>query len=133
MLFFRLQYYLKTVLPVYCISRKSLEIRSSVSQKVLRCLQPNFDSLSILSLSLIIQKVTSLGTSGRLQNRHLRKCCDYFRNFFKFTNPITPNLPQKSTCIESTLSPDIKSLATSGRLLTNTHYNVSRTNIFQAF
>ena len=73
MLFFLLQYYLLIVLSVYCISRKSLKIRSSVSQKVLRCLQPNFDSLSILPLSLIIQKMTLLGTSGRVQNRHLIK------------------------------------------------------------
>ena len=133
MLFFLLQYYLIIVLPVYCISRKSLEICSSVSQKVLRCLQPNFVSLSILPLSLIFQKMTSLGTSGRVQNRHLIKIMWQFSEFFlKFTNQLTPNLPQRLIYIKSTLSPNMTSLATSGRLLVNTHYNASRPNIFQA-
>ena len=133
MLFYLLQYYLIIALQVYCISRKSLKIRSSVSQKVLRCLQPNFDSLYIIPLSLIIQKMTSLGTSGRVQNRHLIKLCDDFQNFFlKFTNQITPNLPQWLICIKFTLIPDMTSLATSGRHLVNTRYNASRQNIFQA-
>ena len=73
MLFFLQQYYLIMVLPVYCISRKSLNIRSSESQKVLSCLPTNFDSLSTLPLSLLIRKMTSLGISGRVQNRHLIK------------------------------------------------------------
>ena len=90
MLFFLQHYYLIIVLPVYCISRKSLKIRSSVSQKVLRCLQPNFDGLSILPLSLIIQKMTSLDTSGRLQNRHFKINYVTIIGIFlgKFTNPI---------------------------------------------
>ena len=56
-----------------------------------------------------------------------------FSDFFlKFTNQLTPNFPQKSIYIKSTLSPDMMSLATSGRLLVNTRYNASRPNIFQA-
>ena len=130
MLFFILQLCLIRVLPVYCISRKSLKIRSSVSQKVLRCLQPNFDCLSTLPLSLIIQKWTSLGTSGRLQNRHLRKIMWLLSDFFKFTNSIglNLNLPLRSICIKSTPSPNMTSLVTSGQLLVNTHYNASRPN-----
>ena len=128
MLFFPLQYYLIIVLPVYCISRKSLKIRSSVSQKVLHCLQPNVDSLSILPLSLIIQKMTSLGTSGRVQNRHWIKIMWRFQNFFEIYEPNNSKLATKVDLykIYTQSGYDVTSHFRTGRFLANTHNNANR-------
>ena len=56
---------------------------------------PNFDTLSILSLSLIIQKMTSLVTSGRVQNRDLIKIVTIFEIFFEIYEPTNSKLAAK--------------------------------------
>ena len=56
---FLLYYYLKIVLPVYCISRKSLKIRSSVSQQ---------------AASPLAAKVNALASSKKLMSYPAQNC-----------------------------------------------------------